>query len=235
MNAEPNLSNKIPLTDWSDQDKPREKFVQQGASVLSDAELIAILLRTGTDTENAVGLSKRILSNYGNSLNALSEATLHDLLKTRGIGQVKAVTLLAAFELGRRIRAEVVEQGRVVKSSADIVELIQPRIACLKHEEFWAVFLNQAARILKIAQISKGGLTATTVDVRMIMQEALMQKATGIILCHNHPSGSVRPSLDDKALTRQIVEAAKVLNMKVIDHVVVSGNSYYSFADVGLL
>ncbi|MBR4136185.1 MAG: DNA repair protein RadC [Bacteroidales bacterium] len=233
MAATHKVYEKISLADWSDQDKPREKFAQQGPSVLSDAELIAILLRTGTDTENAVELSKRILSNYGNSLNALSEATLHDLLKTRGIGQVKAVTLLAAFELGRRIRAEVVEQGRVVKSSADIVELIQPRIARLKHEEFWAVFLNQAARILKIAQISKGGLTNTTVDVRMILQEALMQKATGIILCHNHPSGSVRPSLDDKNLTRQIVEAAKVLNIKVIDHVVVSGDSYYSFADEG--
>ena len=164
------------MADWSDQDKPREKFVQQGSSFLSDAELIAILLRTGSETENAVELSKRILAKYGNSLNSLAEATLNDLRKIRGIGMVKAVTMMAAIELGRRLRAEVVEQGRSVNSSYDIVELIQPKIAHLKHEEFWAVFLNQASKILKISQISKGGLTATVVDVRMIMQEVLLMR-----------------------------------------------------------
>ncbi|MBO7491268.1 MAG: DNA repair protein RadC [Bacteroidales bacterium] len=223
------------MADWSDQDKPREKFVQQGSSFLSDAELIAILLRTGSETENAVELSKRILAKYGNSLNSLAEATLNDLRKIRGIGMVKAVTMMAAIELGRRLRAEVVEQGRSVNSSYDIVELIQPKIAHLKHEEFWAVFLNQASKILKISQISKGGLTATVVDVRMIMQEALMLETTGIILCHNHPSGSVRPSSQDKALTKQIESAASLLNIRVVDHIIVSGNSYYSFLDEGML
>lgn len=235
MTPDADFSRKIPLADWSDQDKPREKFMQQGASVLSDAELIAILLRTGTETENAVELAKRILSNYGNSLNTLADATLKDLRKIRGIGQVKAVTMMAAIELGRRLRTEAVEQGRSVSSSSDIVELIQPKIAHLKHEEFWAVFLNQAAKILKVSQISKGGLTATTVDVRMIMQEALMHEATGIILCHNHPSGSVRPSPQDKSLTEQIVNAAKLLNIRVMDHIVVSGNRYCSFLDEGML
>ncbi|MCR4965496.1 MAG: DNA repair protein RadC [Bacteroidales bacterium] len=235
MTSGRNVSEKIPLADWSDQDKPREKFVQQGPSVLSDAELIAILLRTGNATENAVELSKRILATCHNSLNTLANVTLEDLRKIHGIGQVKAVTLMAAFELGRRIRAEAVEQSRVVKNSADMMELIQPKIAHLKHEEFWIILLNQAANILKMVQIGKGGLTSTTVDVRLIMQEALVQKATGIILCHNHPSGSVRPSNLDKSLTNQVKEAAALLNIRVMDHIIVSGNAYFSFADEGIL
>ncbi len=224
---------RLPLADWSDQDKPREKFLLKGAQALSGAELVAILLRTGSATENALELSKRILTQYNHSLNDLSNGTLEELRAVRGVGLVKAVTLMAAFELGRRMRAEVVEQGHVIRRSADVVELLQPQMATLKHEEFWVLYLNQGSKILKVGQVSKGGLTSTVVDVRLIMQEALLQEATGLILCHNHPSGSVRPSTLDQSLTAQIVEAAKLLNIRVVDHIVMSGNAYYSFAEHG--
>lgn len=235
MSAGSIQASKISLSDWSDQDKPREKFVQQGPAYLSDAELLAILLRTGTATENAVELSKRILNVCGQSLNKLSGVSLPDLRKINGIGQVKAVTLMAAFELGRRLRVEAVEQGRVIQNSAQIVELMQPKIGHLNHEEFWIVLLNPAATILKMCQIAKGGLTSTIVDVRMIMREVILHEATALVVCHNHPSGSVRPSPQDRSLTRRIQEAASLLDVKVLDHVVVSKNRYFSFADEGLL
>ncbi len=226
-------TDKLNLKDWSEADRPREKCVAQGLSALTDAELIAILLRSGTRQETVVDMAKRILAMSDNLLNRLSEWSLRDLQQIHGIGQTKAVTLLVAFELGRRVRAEKVEELRKIQSPADVYEYMLPRNGYLGYEEFWVLYLNQAAVLLKADKVSKGGLTATTVDVRLILRQALELSATGLILCHNHPSGEVEPSRLDDQLTRQLRDAAQLLNIQVTDHIVISRNSYYSYQQEG--
>ena len=234
MNKPTNYENKkLTIKEWSVQDRPREKYATSGAVALSDAELIAILLRTGNASESAVDLAKKVLSNSGNSLNALSNMSLRELSQTKGIGQAKAISLLTAFEIGRRIRAEKVEQTQRIKSSTDVVNLMQDKIAYLDHEEFWTIYLNNANNILKKYQVSKGGITGTEVDPRIVMQEAVVSKATQIILCHNHPSGSVKPSRADIQLTEKIRNAAKLLDISLIDHIIIHRERYYSFAEEG--
>ena len=200
---------------------------------MSDAELIAILLRTGNTSESAVDLAKKVLASSGNSLNTLSGMSLRDLSQIKGIGQAKAISLLTAFEIGKRIRTEKVEQRPQIQSSLDVVNLMQNKIAFLDHEEFWVIYLNNANLILKAVQISKGGITSTEVDTRIVMQEAVILKATQIILCHNHPSGSVKPSHADILLTEKIRKAAELLDISLIDHVVIHRERYYSFAEEG--
>ena len=192
--------SRLSITDWSVEDRPREKYVSHGASALSNAELIAILLRTGNANESAVDMAKRLLMSCNNQLNVLAEKRLHQLMETNGIGQAKATTLLAAFELSKRMRAERVTEARHIRNAFDVVELMQDKIARLPHEEFWVIYLNQASKILKTSQIGKGGLSSTVVDVRLIIQESVILEATHIIVCHNHPSGSVKPSNQDKFL-----------------------------------
>ena len=226
-------NKKLTIKDWSVQDRPREKYAKNGAVSLSDAELIAILLRTGNASESAVDLAKKVLASSGNSLNTLSGMSLRDLSKIKGIGQAKAISLLTAFEIGKRIRTEKVEQRPQIQSSLDVVNLMQNKIAFLDHEEFWVIYLNNANLILKAVQISKGGITSTEVDTRIVMQEAVILKATQIILCHNHPSGSVKPSHADILLTEKIRKAAELLDISLIDHVVIHRERYYSFAEEG--
>lgn len=236
MNKSSTYENKrLTIKEWSVQDRPREKYAKNGAIALSDAELIAILLRTGNESESAVELAKHLLSSSDNSLNALSEKTLQELSEIKGIGQVKAITLLTAFEIGRRIRTEKVELKPHIQNSMDVVNLMQAKIAYLNHEEFWVIYLNNANTILKIVQISKGGITSTEVDTRIVMQEAVILKATQIILCHNHPSGSVNPSKADLQLTEKIRKAAQIMDIILVDHVIIHREKYYSFAEEGRL
>lgn len=234
MNKTSTYENKrLTIKEWSVQDRPREKYARNGAASLSDAELIAILFRTGNASESAVELAKRLLSSSNNSLNELSEKTLRELSENKGIGQAKAMALLTAFEIGRRVRAEKVEQKPQIQSSMDVVNFMQNKIAYLNHEEFWVLYLNNANLILKTAQISKGGITSTEVDTRIVMQEAVVQKATQLILCHNHPSGSVRPSRADINLTEKISKAAKIMDIALVDHIIIHREKYYSFAEEG--
>ena len=200
---------------------------------MSDAELIAILLRTGNAAESAVDLAKKLLATSGNSLNHLSDMSLRDISQIKGIGQAKAIALLTAFELGKRIRSEKVEESLQILNSRDVVNLMQDKIAYLDHEEFWAIYLNQANRILHTCQISKGGISSTGVDTRIILQEAVLNKATQIILCHNHPSSSVRPSRADIQLTEKLRHAAELMDLLLIDHIIIHKERYYSFAEEG--
>jgi DNA repair protein RadC len=170
-----------------------------------------------------------------NQLNVLAEKRLHQLMETNGIGQAKATTLLAAFELSKRMRAERVTEARHIRNAFDVVELMQDKIARLPHEEFWVIYLNQASKILKTSQIGKGGLSSTVVDVRLIIQESVILEATHIIVCHNHPSGSVKPSNQDKLLTQQIKNAAGLLKIQLSDHIILHKNSYFSFLEEGML
>ena len=236
MNKTSNYENKrLTIKEWSVQDRPREKYARNGAASLSDAELIAILFRTGNASESAVELAKRLLSSSNNSLNELSEKTLLELSEAKGIGQAKAMALLTAFEIGRRIRAEKVEEKPVIKSSLDVVNLMQNKIAYLDHEELWVIYLNQSSRILGVAQINKGGIASTEVDVRIVLQQAVVKKSTQIILCHNHPSGSIRPSKADIQLTEKTRKAANLLDVMLVDHIIIHRERYFSFVEEGML
>jgi DNA repair protein RadC len=228
------MNQKLTIPRWDISDRPREKYITKGKNALSDAELIAILFRSGTAQESALDLSRRLLSICDNSLNKLAYLTIEDLVKIKGIGHAKAVSLHAAFELGRRRRSETIENRKKIKCTADIIELMQHQLADLKHEEFWVIFINQSSTIIKMENISKGGITSTTVDVRLIMKTALECFATGLILCHNHPSGEVQPSQADIQLTQRIKSAAELLNISLIDHVVMSNEKYYSFFSEGI-
>ncbi len=228
-------SERLSIREWAAADRPREKYIANGSSSISDAELIAILLRSGTPEISALDLAKRILAGCDNSLNKLSEKNLDELMQINGIGQAKAITILAAFELGRRRRAEDVVQQKKITSSDDIVELMQSKIADIKHEEFWALYANNAAAILREKKIGQGGQNSTIVDVQAAIKTALDVHANRIFLCHNHPSGNLEPSNEDIKLTEQIVKAAKLFNIKIADHVIVSGNHGYSFLAEGLL
>lgn len=228
-------NRKLTIKEWSVQDRPREKYAKNGAVALSNAELIAILLRTGNTTDSAVDLAKKLLAASKNSLNALSDMSLRELSKVKGIGQAKAIALLTAFELGKRIRAEKVEESLQILNSRDVVNLMQDKIAYLDHEEFWAIYLNQANRILQSCQISKGGISSTGVDTRIVMEEAVLNKATQIILCHNHPSGSVRPSRTDIQLTEKLHRAAELMDLILVDHIIIHKDRYYSFVEEGRL
>lgn len=226
---------KLTIKQWSVQDRPREKYAKNGAVALSDAELIAILLRTGNPNDSAVELAKKLLLQAGNSLNKLSEKSLRELSNIKGIGQAKAISLMSAFELGKRIRAEKIEECLQIRNSTDVVNLMQDKIAFLAHEEFWAIYLNQANRILNTVQISKGGISTTPVDTRIVLQQAVLNKATQIVLCHNHPSGSVRPSRSDIQLTDRLRKATEVMDLVLVDHIIIHRDDYYSFAEEGRL
>jgi DNA repair protein RadC len=236
MNQTNTYENKrLTIKQWSVQDRPREKYAKCGATALSDAELIAILLRTGNPNDSAVELAKKLLSESGNSLNTLSGKSLRELSQVKGIGQAKAISLLSAFEIGNRIRAEKVEQQLQIQSCLDVVSLMQNKIANLDHEEFWAIYINHANRILNTVQISKGGITNTPVDTRIIMQQAVLNKATQLILCHNHPSGSVTPSRADIQLTEKLRKAADLMDILLVDHIIIHKEEYYSFVEEGRL
>ena len=223
------------IKDWSDDDKPREKLVQKGRSVLSDAELIAILIGSGSRSESAVELSKRILASVDNNLNELGRLTIKQLIKFKGIGEAKAVSIAAALEIGRRRRGEESIKIDKIGSSRDAFELLQPIMGDLEHEEFWIIYLNNSNKVLHKAQLSKGGITGTLVDVRIIMRQALELGAVALILAHNHPSGTLKPSTADKQITQKIKSGGEALDIRVLDHLIVTQKAYLSFADDKLL
>ena len=231
----PYENKRLTIKQWSVQDRPREKYAKGGATALTDAELIAILLRTGNPNDSAVELAKKLLAESGNSLNTLSGKSLRELSQVKGIGQAKAISLLSAFEIGNRIRAEKVEQQLQIQSCLDVVSLMQNKIANLDHEEFWTIYMNHANRILNTVQISKGGITNTPVDTRIIMHQAVLNTATQLILCHNHPSGSVTPSRADIQLTEKLRKAADLMDILLVDHIIIHKEEYYSFVEEGRL
>ncbi|MGQ7945346.1 RadC family protein [Flavobacterium sp. WC2509] len=227
-------SNNFPITHWSEDDKPREKLMLKGKSVLSDAELIAILIGSGNRNESAVDLSKRILASVDHNLNALGKLSIAQLINFKGIGEAKAISIIAAMELGRRRRSEDVIELTKVTSSKAVFEVMQPIIGELSHEEFWVLFLNNSNKILFKAQLSKGGMTGTVVDTRIVFKIALEQNATSIILTHNHPSGKLQASDADIQITKRIKNAGQQLDIPVLDHIIIAERGYYSFVDEGI-
>lgn len=220
---------------WAEDDKPREKLMLKGKAALSDAELIAILLGSGSRNESAVELSKRILKSVDNNLNALGKLSVKQLMTFKGIGEAKAVTIAAAAELGRRRREEDEVDLKKITSSRAVFDIMQPIIGELQHEEFWIIYLNNSNKVIYKSQLSKGGITGTVVDVRIVFKTALEHSAVGIILVHNHPSGVLQASDADKQTTRQLKAAGHALSIAVLDHVIVTEKGYLSFADDGIL
>ncbi|WP_395047910.1 DNA repair protein RadC [Flavobacterium sp.] len=225
------MEQNLSIKNWSEDDQPREKLMLKGKQVLSDAELVAILIGSGSRLESAVQLSQRILSSVDNNLNALGKLSIKQLTEFKGIGEAKAISIVAATELGRRRRAEETVELAKITSSKAVFDIMQPIIGELVHEEFWVLFLNNSNKVIYKSQISKGGITGTVVDVRMVFKMALEQNATSIILTHNHPSGKLEASDTDKTLTKQLKLAGQQLSIPVLDHIIITENGYLSFQD----
>ncbi len=223
------------IKNWAADDRPREKLFVKGAEALSDSELLAILISTGTKDKSAVELAKEVLQLGKNNLNELGKLSVNDLIKIKGIGEAKAITLAAALELGRRRQATSSLVKPNIKSSNDIAEYLKATLKDYAYEVFAVIFLNRANKINHFEIISKGGITGTVADPRVILKKALEEDATAIILCHNHPSGNLKPSKADEELTLKIKEAAKYFDIRIMDHIIVSEDGYYSFADEGML
>jgi DNA repair protein RadC len=229
------MYKKPSIKEWAVEDRPREKMLVKGVRSLSEAELIAILIGSGSLDESAVELSRRVLSSVNNNLNELGKKTISDLQKFKGIGPAKAVTIAAAMELGRRRKeSEPDEKPRIITSS-DGASIFKPLLSDLPHEEFWVMLLNRNNLVIDKVMVSQGGLAGTVIDVRIILKMALDKLATSIILCHNHPSGNLIPSEADKEITRKIKEAGKHMDIPVLDHLIIGNDAYFSFADEGLI
>lgn len=228
-------SNRLSINKWAEEDRPREKLMRLGAAALSNAELLAILIGSGSTDESAVELMKRVLKDSGNNLNTLGKRTLRELTTYKGMGPAKAVTIMAACELGKRRQMEKAEERRTVKSAADIYDIMLPKMQDLDTEEAWVILLNQSLKLIKCLCVSRGGINQTAVDVRIIIREALLCNATVIALCHNHPSTSTRPSTEDDRLTTSISNACRLMRIHLLDHVIVADGSYYSYHEMGKL
>lgn len=223
------------IKSWAEEDRPREKLLLKGKASLSEAELIAILIGSGTPLMSAVDLSKHILNHVDNNLNALAKLTVKDLTKFKGIGEAKAISIVAALELGRR-RKETEPSKRIkITSSSDVHILMKAHLLDLSHEEFWVVMLNRANQVIKKQLISSGGVSGTVADPKIIFKMALDELASSIILCHNHPSGNLKPSQADINLTKKLKEAGKMLEIPVLDHIIFTNESYFSFADESMM
>jgi len=223
------------IKNWSQDDQPREKLRDKGKAALSDAELVAILIGSGSKNESAVALCQRILSSTNHNLSELGKLSIKQLMAFKGIGEAKAIAIIAALELGRRRRGADALKRKKITSSASVFELMQPVIGELPHEEFWIVYLNNSNKVIQKNQLSKGGITGTVVDVRLALKIALEVSAVGIILAHNHPSGTLKPSQADKLLTTKLKTAAQSLDIKVLDHLIITETAYFSFADENIL
>ena len=226
---------KLKIKEWAVEDRPREKLLSKGARQLTDAELIAILIGSGNLEETAVELSRRILTANGNNLNELGKQGVDFLQTFNGIGEAKAVTIVAALELGRRRKDADVFNKTSITGSNDAADYFQPLLGDLSHEEFWVMLLDRGNRIIDSFMISQGGVSGTVIDVRLILKRAIEKLASGLILCHNHPSGTLRASAADIEITRKINSAAKVMDMSVLDHIIITQKKYLSFADEGML
>jgi DNA repair protein RadC len=224
----------LPITAWAEDDRPREKLLAKGKNALTDAELIAILIGSGNRQESAVDLCKRILKDYGNNLNELGKATIHELMKYKGIGEAKAITIAAALEFGRRKQLSSIREKPQIRSSIDAYNAIAPMLMDLPHEEFWILLLNRSNHIIGRVNISVGGTAGTVVDAKIIFRKAIEMQASGLVLCHNHPSGSLQPSQADISVTRNLKEGGRFLDISILDHIIVSERGYCSLADEGL-
>jgi DNA repair protein RadC len=225
----------LKITDWAVEDRPREKLYQKGTSSLSDAELLAILIGSGTKARSAVDLGRELLLLVNNNLNSLGKLSISDLTKIHGIGNARAITIAAALELGRRRKLAEVPDVPQIKCSKDVFDLLNPLLSDLAHEEFWILFLNRSNKVINRMKLSQGGISGTVTDVRLAMKKAIEYLASGIIVCHNHPSGNLNPSESDTRITQKIKEAGNILDIQLLDHLIVSEKDYYSFADNGLL
>ena len=226
---------KLSIKAWAEDDRPREKLILKGRSNLTEAELIAILIGSGSRNQSAVELAKVILSNSGNNLNEVAKKSVKDLMKFKGIGEAKAISIISALELGRRRSTEEILKKDKITMSRDAYSILYPLMADKMVEEFWILLLNQNNRVLSKHLISSGGISGTVADIRVILKMAIEELASGIILSHNHPSGAVQPSQADKQLTHRIIEAGKLMQIKVLDHIIVSDEDYFSFADEDIL
>ena len=226
---------KLNITQWAEEDRPREKMMALGAEALSNAELLAILIGSGSTKESAVDLMKRILNECNNNLNTLGKMSLRDLCQYNGIGEAKAITILAATELGKRRQQETPEERPKLETATKIYNEMHPQMQDLDVEEFWVLLLNQNYRLIKKVRISHGGITETAVDIRIIIREAVLANATILAVCHNHPSGNLSPSKADEELTRNIRQACDVMRIFFMDHVIITDGQYYSFHELGLI
>jgi DNA repair protein RadC len=226
---------RLSIKDLAAEDRPREKLLMNGVSSLSDAELIALLIGSGNNEETAVQLAQRILSKASNSLNNLGKLSVKELMIYKGIGQAKAIAIAAALELGRRKGAAEPVKRESIRSSNDAFRLFYSLLCDIPHEELWVAFTNSAGRVIEKQKISQGGLGEASADLRFIMKAAINATCHGIILCHNHPSGNLSPSRHDDSLTARVGEAAKLMSMQLLDHIIISDNRYYSYADEGRL
>jgi DNA repair protein RadC len=231
---EPSL-NPLRIKSWSPEDRPREKLLAKGPPVLTDAELVAILLGTGTATTSAVELARRVLQTVDNNLHELARLSVKDLTRVKGIGSAKAIAIIAALELGRRRKDASPDEKQKITGSRDCFDILKPHLQDIPHEEFWVLLLNRANRLIKKHQISQGGVAGTVADPKIIFKLAISELASGIILAHNHPSGNLTASQADRDLTKKITEAGKLLEIQVLDHLIVAGQKYFSFADEGIL
>ena len=223
------------IKNWAKDDRPREKLLSRGPTILSDSELLAILINNGNREKSALDLAQEVLRLGKNSLSELGKLSVRELMKIKGIGEAKAITITAALELGRRRQASFPREKMVVTSSSDVADYLQTHLRDYKHEVFAVLFLNRANKINDFKIISEGGITGTVADPRIILKKALEEDAVSLILCHNHPSGSLKPSRADEELTQKIKEAARYFDIKVLDHLIVSDDGYFSFADEGIL
>lgn len=228
-------STTFSIKQWSEDDRPREKLLRKNRSVLTDAELVAILIGSGSSGESAVSLAKRILAKSNNNLNELGRLSVQQLMQFNGIGEAKAVAIIAALELGRRHRNEARRKVAKISSSSNAFELLQPVIGELPHEEFWIVYLNNANGVMQISQLSKGGITGTMVDVRLVIRQALEVGAVALVLAHNHPSGTLKPSRADIEITKKLKIAATAMDIRILDHLIITTDHYFSFADEAML
>jgi DNA repair protein RadC len=228
-------AGRLRIKEWAVEDRPREKMLLKGVSSLSDAELLAILIGSGNSSETAVQLSQRILNTVSNNLNALGKLSVKEMMTFNGIGEAKAVTIAAAMELGRRKGEAEPLLRESIRSSHQVFRLFYPLLCDLPHEECWIALTSRAGKVIEKVKISQGGTGDASVDVRLILKAAINTLSSGILLCHNHPSGNIKPSTQDDALTYKIAQAAQLLDMRLLDHIILSDNTYYSYADEGRL
>lgn len=228
---------KLSINQWAEEDRPREKLMRLGAAALSNAELLAILIGSGSQNESAVDLTKRVLADCGNNLNTLGKMTIEQLTggRYKGLGPAKAVAIIAACELGKRRQAEKAEERKQLNSALAIYEYMHPRMQDLSEEEAWVLLMNQNFKLIKSVQLSHGGITETAVDVRVIVKHALLCNATVVALCHNHPSNNASPSGDDDRLTQRVKKACELMRLHFLDHLIITDGRYYSYSEEGRL
>lgn len=229
------ITKHIPIKCLAEDDRPREKLLTIGRQNLSDAELLAIQIGFGTREETAIQLAQRVLKHYGNDIHLLAKATVNELKKFKGIGEAKAINIASAFELGRRRNEQETTVKPKITSSADAFKLLNKKLSDLPHEEFWILLLNRANSVVKMECISKGGISGTVVDTRLILKPAIENLASGIILCHNHPSGQLKPSEQDIVLTKKVKDGTRLMDINLLDHLIIGDQKYLSFADEGIL